>query len=236
MGEYAPDKGDTVDRNHHSIPNKENVSRIYKITNLINQKSYIGKTEFSIEKRFRQHTLEINKERSKNRPLYRAMCKYGIENFKIELIEICTEAEVNDREQYYIRVYNTYKFGYNATLGGDGKAYVDSEKIIAAYLLLKNIAQTAKETGYDKQTVSKTISNHGVVRQSHREVVTASRGRAVLLVELGLKFDSMQIASEYIRTNYHKFKDSRLTNMTSKISLVCRGLRKSAYGYTWEYI
>lgn len=212
------------------------MSKIYKITNLINQKSYIGKTELTIEERFRQHILEINKERSKNRPLYRAMRKYGIENFSIELIEICTKEEVNDREQHYISVYNTYKLGYNATLGGDGKSCVDSSKIIAVYMLLKNLAQTAKETGYDKKTVSKIISNHGIVRQSHKEILTASSGRAVLLVELGLKFDSMQIASEYIRTNFPKFKDSRLTNMTSKISLVCRGLRKSAYGYTWEYV
>lgn len=55
---------------------------IYKITNLVNGKVYIGKTEETIEKRFRQHLSESNKDRCKNRPLYRAIRKYGKEILK----------------------------------------------------------------------------------------------------------------------------------------------------------
>ena len=60
---------------------------IYKIINQINDKCYIGKTEFSIEKRFKEHCQEAFRERSEKRPLYAAIRKYGIENFKIYLIE-----------------------------------------------------------------------------------------------------------------------------------------------------
>jgi predicted GIY-YIG superfamily endonuclease len=51
---------------------------IYEIYNDINDKVYIGKTECSIEKRFKQHCQEAFKQRSFDRPLYRAMRKYGI--------------------------------------------------------------------------------------------------------------------------------------------------------------
>ena len=61
---------------------------IYKIINNINDKVYIGKTDFSIEKRWAEHKKDSQKD-LKNRPLYRAMNKYGIENFSIEIVEEC---------------------------------------------------------------------------------------------------------------------------------------------------
>lgn len=60
---------------------------IYQIENDINGKIYIGKTEFSIEKRFKEHCADAFKEKSEKRPLYAAMRKYGIEHFHISLIE-----------------------------------------------------------------------------------------------------------------------------------------------------
>ena len=60
---------------------------IYKIVNDINDKVYIGKTENSIEKRFKEHCKDAFRNRNEKRPLYSAMRKYGIEKFHIELIE-----------------------------------------------------------------------------------------------------------------------------------------------------
>ena len=60
---------------------------IYQITNDVNQKIYIGKTENSIEKRFKEHCWDASRERNEKRPLYNAMRKYGVEHFHIELIE-----------------------------------------------------------------------------------------------------------------------------------------------------
>ena len=54
---------------------------IYKITNKVNNKIYIGKTMTSIEKRFQEHIRESRKERAENRPLYRAIRKYGKREF-----------------------------------------------------------------------------------------------------------------------------------------------------------
>lgn len=60
---------------------------IYKITNLINNKCYIGKTERTINERWKEH---LKKSKSLDLPLYRALNKYGIDNFQIEQIEECS--------------------------------------------------------------------------------------------------------------------------------------------------
>ena len=73
---------------------------IYQITNKINNKIYIGKTEFSIEKRFKEHCRDAFRERNEKRPLYAAIRKYGVENFEISLIEETEHPE--ERETYWI--------------------------------------------------------------------------------------------------------------------------------------
>jgi hypothetical protein len=62
------------------------------------------------------------------------MQKYGIEHFSISLIEQTDQPEA--REIFWIEKLGTYKYGYNATLGGDGKRYLDYDKIVERYLIL----------------------------------------------------------------------------------------------------
>lgn len=73
---------------------------IYKITNKINGKVYIGKTLNSIQKRWREHLIDSKKRRCEKRPLYSAINKYGEENFEIEQIEECSHDILNERECY----------------------------------------------------------------------------------------------------------------------------------------
>ena len=63
------------------------IGYIYKITNRLNQKAYIGKTIYTVEERWQEHIRDSKRDRCKDRPLYRAMNKYGIENFSIEQID-----------------------------------------------------------------------------------------------------------------------------------------------------
>ena len=84
---------------------------IYKITNKINNHSYIGQSR-NIEKRWSNH---IYHDKSRDEyPLYRAFKKYGLENFNFEILEECSLNKLNEREQYYI---NFYKPEYNQTIG-----------------------------------------------------------------------------------------------------------------------
>lgn len=89
---------------------------IYKITNKINNKCYIGQTTDYV-RRFREHK-NMGSGFEENKVLYKAFKKYGIENFEFEVIEDKTP-DYNEREKYWIKYYDSYNNGYNETLGGD---------------------------------------------------------------------------------------------------------------------
>lgn len=91
---------------------------IYKITNKINSKCYIGQSN-DINRRWRQ---ELSPNAKLNPHLARAFEKYGTDNFEFEIIEECQRELLNEREQFWINLYNSSdkNFGYNKTLGGDG--------------------------------------------------------------------------------------------------------------------
>jgi group I intron endonuclease len=86
---------------------------IYKITCLVNQKVYIGQTSESIEKRFARH-MGYQKDEHDTK-FYRAIKKYGKENFQIEAIDSAdTQDELDRKEVYYIHLYDSVKNGYNS--------------------------------------------------------------------------------------------------------------------------
>lgn len=94
---------------------------IYKITNKINGKIYIGQS-VNIEERFKSHKYTYNNPKANgyNTKFYRALRKYGIENFTFEIVEeVVNKENLNKREIFWIQYYNSYKQGYNSTLGGD---------------------------------------------------------------------------------------------------------------------
>ena len=72
---------------------------IYLITNNVNGNKYVGKTELSIEERWGQHIKDSKKEKCEIRPLYRAIRKYGVENFSIKEIDTGQGEELNNKEQ-----------------------------------------------------------------------------------------------------------------------------------------
>lgn len=98
---------------------------IYCITCLPNGKLYIGQTSKSIEERFQSHVHKA--EIGKNYALYRAIRKYGPQNFTIEevmFVEAPTKEELKQKLDYlekrFISRYDTRRYGYNMTIGGDG--------------------------------------------------------------------------------------------------------------------
>ena len=109
---------------------------IYVITNDVNGKQYVGKTELTIQERFKIHQKDCYKRQCENRPLYYAMRKYGMEHFHIEELE--RTDNTCEREIYWIAKLNTFHNGYNATRGGDGKPYLDYDLIIETYKQVHN--------------------------------------------------------------------------------------------------
>ena len=94
---------------------------IYKITNIVNGKVYIGQAK-DIEIRWKEH---ITHSKTRKQILYNAMRKHGIENFNFEILMLCEEELLDLMEIYYIKQYNSYigwenNNGYNMTTGGSG--------------------------------------------------------------------------------------------------------------------
>ena len=93
---------------------------IYKIRNKINNKVYIGQS-VKIEERWKSHILSSRQEKITNNSqiIHKAINKYGVENFEFSILEECDEASLDEREIYWISVYDSYYNGYNCTKGGN---------------------------------------------------------------------------------------------------------------------
>lgn len=100
------------------IGNIEVYGVIYKITNMINGKCYIGQTTYGFDRRYFN---DLSKH-SHNKHLKNAIEKYGIENFEIiKIFDIAfSKEELDIKEKHYIKIFNCYTKGYNQTLGGEG--------------------------------------------------------------------------------------------------------------------
>lgn len=105
-----------------------NIGYIYKITNKINGKVYIGQTSKTIEERWKRHIIDTKRKDRKNSAIQNAILKYGKENFSIEEIEKCDISELNNREIYWIAFYDSFHNGYNCTLGGDGSRVIQLDE------------------------------------------------------------------------------------------------------------
>ena len=78
-------------------------------------KKYIGQC-VNLKKRMdRYKYLDCEKQPK----IYRALCKYGFDNFKLEILEEVEQNLLNEKENFYILKYNTMELGYNCTTGGD---------------------------------------------------------------------------------------------------------------------
>lgn len=209
------------------------MSYIYKIINDVNDKLYIGKTDFSIEKRFREHCNDAFRQRNEKRPLYTAMRKYGIEHFKIELIEKTSNPD--EREKYWINFYNTYTKGYNATKGRDGKHLFDHQQII---LYIKNnpfatTKEITKHFNCSNSLIFEIMQENNLKLSYYRDIskkVIAFSLKGIFIAE----FDSTASAARWL---FEMKKISVLrSGVRSHISDVANGKRKTAYGYIWKYI
>jgi group I intron endonuclease len=102
----------------------DSIYYIYKITNKINNKIYIGFTSKTLEERFKEHVHKSNKNTENKTYFHKAIKKYGKENFIIEVLDTSNDGDycLNVLEPYYINLYNSRdnNIGYNIGVGGEG--------------------------------------------------------------------------------------------------------------------
>lgn len=147
-------------------------SGIYKFTNTINGKAYIGQSQ-NIVSRFRSHKSNHFNENLKDyqTKFYRALRKYGFENFSFEILERISLEKLDEREKYWISFYDSYRSGYNSNRGGENvsernqehpMAKLDNKSCLEIKRLLKSTDRTQREISKEfsiSQAIVSDINN-----------------------------------------------------------------------------
>lgn len=133
------------------------VGIIYRFTNIVNGKSYIGKTTKSLSRRKTEHFSFDNP-----RTYFQfAIKKYGKDSFKCDILKECfSEIELNESEIFYINFFKTsdINFGYNMTKGGDGFAYGKLNPVHRPDVKSKIIEKLKSNNGSFRKEVRDKIS------------------------------------------------------------------------------
>lgn len=211
---------------------------IYKISNNINGKVYIGKTLYTIERRWKQHlTNAVSHEYLWHLPLYAAMRKYGIINFSVSEIEYVENyLELSDREKYWITQYDSYLNGYNATRGGDGSLLYDYEWIWDLWesgLKIKEISKIVECNDYIVRTVLTlhNVSTEERIQRSYDDQINSHRPFQRPIEQIDI--NTNEIIQEYESVS----AAARAVNGdNSHLSKICNGQQNYiGYGYKWRY-
>ncbi len=155
---------------------------IYKITNIINGKVYVGKTKKTIEERMYKHIF--NAKKKINRRLYDSINHHGYDNFIIEKIdEGKTNEEINEKEKEWIRTLDSFYVngkGYNMTLGGDGGNTNNGKKQSKEWIekRMKSVMETMKKKGkwsmsgkkHSKETIEKIRESNKNRKYKNKEL------------------------------------------------------------------
>lgn len=180
------------------------IGYIYKVTNKINGKIYIGQTIQSVKDRWYRHCGKSGISKAElNTHFKRAILKYGKENFTIETIEVCDSTKLNDREKFYISYYNSYINGYNSTIGGQGgtKPFKTSEEsetqIISLYNYGFSLREIGREFNLDKTTVKGILVRHNISIRTTRTYKLSSTDRINIMNDLDLGLSRKEIINKY---------------------------------------
>jgi group I intron endonuclease len=214
------------------------IGYIYKITNLINGYLYIGKTTYSdVKRRFNQHIYRalIQKKGSKE-SLHQAIRDYGIENFKIEVIDTVKEPRnLEQVEKDYIELYHTYINdpeckGYNLSKGGEGTHYKNgnqslSQQIIDLYAQYRNEQKVMDILRIDGKTVRNYLKMNNIKADDAKTIAIRETGKKVAVYNQDILIAVFPSIGETAR----HFKDKE---SASHVSEACYGKRKHIKGYT----
>ena len=153
---------------------EERTGSIYILRNTENDKVYIGQTIRPVSQRFQDHLKPCEHKRHGKYKLYRAMEKIGYDKFYCETLESGIPiSKLDEREIYYIELYDSYKNGYNSTTGGDGRVICKIQDVEKIKEMFDNGAlQTdiADEFGVHVETIRRLLHSEGVYKRGIRSI------------------------------------------------------------------
>lgn len=205
---------------------------IYIIRNNVNNKVYIGKTRRTVEIRWRQHINSVHYKAMQNIHFYKALQKYGVNNFYVETLEHITSNDksdliknLNELEKYYIQKYDSFKNGYNSTLGGDG----GSGRIVSKEERRK-LSEFKKGKPHSKEHVKKSALGHKglVISKDTKDKIKNAHITPILQYSIDGTFikewESIKSAT-----------DGMGLKSTASIRRCLSGKSKQSSGYVWKY-
>lgn len=200
---------------------------IYKITNKINNKIYIGKTCRSISIRWKEHCSKANQKDKFY--LHNAILKYGKENFIIEKIdETDDEKTINQLEQYWINFYNSNnkKYGYNLTNGGEGNQKYNWNEFRELWDNGYSIKEIANIYNCDRHTIGESLKEYK--NYSYKESLSRSNSLKISVD----KYDN----NKHLLKTYTSITEAAIDNncSTTTISKCIKDKKYSAIGYYWS--
>jgi len=188
---------------------KKKISGIYKITNVINKKVYIG-SAISIKKRWKQHKRLLKNNKHYNTHLQSAYNKYGEVNFIYDIIETVEIDFLLEREEFWIFELkaNDNKFGYNKRIKPHSNLGIKLSKKTRFKLSISHLGN--KHSDESKKKIGE--SNFKNINQFNKDGTFVRN------------FNSLQEAADSLNKNY-----------TSTITACAYGRIPSAFGYIWSF-
>lgn len=198
---------------------------IYLITNLVNGKQYVGQS-IGIAHRWVQH-----KNSKEDYPISKAIRKYGKDNFKFEIIENCLPKDLDEKEKYYIKKYNTViPNGYNITYGGNQGLKYDYEAIYNKWQEGYLCKELEEIFNCEDCVIHNALLAYGVTQEDIYKRRVENKAIALIAFDRETKeplklFHSIYAVKKFFNTNH----DSIFTE-AAKNPFV-----RSCYGYYWDF-
>lgn len=205
---------------------------IYSYTNLINNKRYIGLT-FNEKQRYKDHQKQVR--RGIVGKFYNAVRKYGMNNFKYEVLfssETVTFEELNQKEIQFIAAFDSFKNGYNATIGGD--APMKNRKHSPESIERMKGKTPSEETRLKLSMVSTGEGNGFFGKQHSKESIEKMKLKKVEYRPI-LKFTLSGEFIEEFDSPYNAAKSINDKAKPSNIKICCSGKAKQTYKFIWKF-
>lgn len=205
---------------------------IYKIWNDENDKIYIGETKNSLEQRWQGHLYSA---KTSDTHLYRAMRKYGINKFHIEVVEEVPDDRLFEREKYWIQYYNSVENGYNIQYGGQGNqtCNLPQETVEQLWQEGLGITEIAEKLNTTRMIVRNRIYNSELYSEEEaqqRGVERRLSKKEKAIIQLSLNGDEIARFSSGMEAEQKTGIDRKA------ISQALRSNSKKSSGYLWQYV
>lgn len=214
---------------------------IYKITNKVNGKGYVGQTTWPIQKRWNQHIADATGNNKKKLYLiHHALLKYGVDNFNFNIVETIPDNKLDEREKYWIKFWHTCIYdsdcnGYNLTWGGQGTTVIDSKPILDLWNQGYTTTEISEKLNHSQITISAHLKMEGIA-----PVEILNRGYKKISEKNKKKVYQYTLQGEFVK-EWPSIKDAAESLNTESTNLVAylknlysssRG-RRSCGNYLW---